>query len=120
MFGDVWAHITIWTHIKTRRIVPSHLSRCLTAIISNFINDLASAGASCCSDQSEESPSPPPWTIERLPGGFKVGDAHGQSRVYFYARENDNDAGTAGVLTRDEARRLTSNFAKLPEPLGKS
>jgi hypothetical protein len=42
---------------------------------------------------------PPPWTIERLPGGFKVIDVNGQSFAYFYARENDNDVGTAGVLT---------------------
>ena len=61
---------------------------------------------------------PPPWRIERLPGGFKVVDAHGQSLAYFYARDNDNDAGTAGVLTMDEARRLVSNFAKLPDLLG--
>ena len=61
---------------------------------------------------------PPPWRIERLPGGFKVVDAHGQSLAYFYARENDNDAGTGGVLTMDEARRLASNFVKLPELLG--
>ena len=58
---------------------------------------------------------PPPWTVERLPGGFKVIDANGQSLAYFYARENDNDTGTAGVLTMDEARRLASNFAQLPE-----
>ena len=45
-------------------------------------------------------------------------DAHGQSLAYFYARDNDNDAGTAGVLTMDEARRLASNFAKLPDLLG--
>ena len=55
---------------------------------------------------------PPPWTVKRLPGGFKVIDANGQSLAYFYARENDNDAGTGGVLTMDEARRLASNFAK--------
>ena len=60
---------------------------------------------------------PPPWTVQRLPGGFKVVDASGQSLAYFYARENDTDAGTAGVLTMDEARRLASNFAKLPELL---
>ncbi len=63
---------------------------------------------------------PPPRTVQRMPGGFKVVDAHGQSLGYFYARDNDSDAGTAGVLTMDEARRLASNFAHLPELLGKS
>ena len=62
---------------------------------------------------------PPPWTVERLPGGFKVIDANGQSLAYFYARENDHDANTAGVLTMDEARRMASNFAKLPDLLGR-
>ena len=42
-----------------------------------------------------------------------------QSLAYFYARENDNDANTAGALTMDEARRLASNFAKLPAQLGR-
>ena len=60
---------------------------------------------------------PPPWTVERMPSGFKVIDAKGQSLAYFYARENDHDAITAGVLTMDEARRLASNFAKMPELL---
>jgi hypothetical protein len=62
---------------------------------------------------------PPPWTVQPLPGGFKGVDAHGQSLGYFYARDNDNDAGTAGVLPWDEARRMASNFAKLPDLLGK-
>jgi hypothetical protein len=56
-------------------------------------------------------PFPPPWTLERLPGGFKVLDAHGQSLAYFFVRDNNNDAGTAGVLSMHKARRLTSNFA---------
>jgi len=49
---------------------------------------------------------PPPWTVERLPGGFKVIDANGQSLAYFYARQNDRDANIAGVLTMEEARRV--------------
>jgi hypothetical protein len=32
---------------------------------------------------------PPTWTMERLPGGFKVIDANGQSLAYFYALDND-------------------------------
>ena len=35
---------------------------------------------------------PPPWTAERLPGGFKMIDANGQSLAYFYAHDNDHDA----------------------------
>jgi hypothetical protein len=48
-----------------------------------------------------------PWTVQRLPGGSKLVDASSErSLAYFYARDNDNDAGIAGVLTIDEARRL--------------
>jgi len=57
------------------------------------------------------------WTVERLPGGFKVNDAIGQSLAHFFARDNDHDAHIAKVLTMDEALRMASNFAKLPELL---
>ena len=50
---------------------------------------------------------------------WKAVDAHGQSLAYFYARENDNDVGVAGVLTMDQPRRLAINFVKLPELLGR-
>jgi hypothetical protein len=63
---------------------------------------------------------PPPWTVEKIPGGFKkVYDANGQSLAYVYSRENPNDAHIAGVLTEDEAKRIASNIAKLPDLLGK-
>jgi hypothetical protein len=49
---------------------------------------------------------PAPWTIESIPGGYKVLDANGQSLAYVYGRETKADADTARVLTTDEARRI--------------
>src|SRR4029079_2294426 len=57
---------------------------------------------------------PPPWTVEQIPGGYKVKDANGQSLAYVYGRETRADADIAHVLTMDEARRIASNIAKLP------
>jgi hypothetical protein len=51
---------------------------------------------------------PPPWTVEKIFGGFKVVDANRQALAYLYS----------GVLTEDEAWRLASNIAKLPTLLG--
>ena len=57
---------------------------------------------------------PPRWTVEKIPGGFKVLDANQQSLAYVYSRENERDAEIANVLTEDEARRIATNIAKLP------
>jgi K+/H+ antiporter YhaU regulatory subunit KhtT len=60
---------------------------------------------------------PPPWTVEKIAGGFKIVDANGQALAYVYSRENPNDVHMAKVLTEDEARRVASNIAKLPDLL---
>jgi hypothetical protein len=60
---------------------------------------------------------PAPWTVEAIEGGFKVLDANGQPLAYVYGRESKVDADIAKVLTMDEARRIVSNIAKLPNYL---
>ena len=46
---------------------------------------------------------PAPWTVEKIPGGFKVFDANGQSLAYVYARETKDPANVAKVQSpRDQ------------------
>ena len=52
-------------------------------------------------------------------GSFWVQDASGQTVGWFYFRHNEETARQAKVLTRDEARRMAVNFARLPQLLGK-
>jgi hypothetical protein len=63
---------------------------------------------------------PTPWTAERIPGGYVVKDASGQSLAYVYARDTKAQADAAKVLTMDEARRIAVNVAKLPKLFGAS
>ena len=63
---------------------------------------------------------PPLWRTDKVPGRHVVRDANDQALVYVYSRDNEVEALQAKVLTRDEARRLAANFARLPELRGKT
>lgn len=60
---------------------------------------------------------PPPWTFEDNGACFIARDHNGQALAYFYYEEDLGRRSTAKLLTRDEARRLATNFCNLPNLL---
>ena len=59
------------------------------------------------------APLPCMWHADPMPGGYVVRHANGQALAYLYSRDNEDEARQAKVLTKDEARRIAVNVARL-------
>jgi hypothetical protein len=58
---------------------------------------------------------PPPWTAEATPNCFIVRDANGQALSYVYYESEPARRSAVKLLSKDEARRIAANIAKLPQ-----
>jgi hypothetical protein len=58
---------------------------------------------------------PPPWSVEERPAAFVVCDRDGQPLAYVYFDEKPRQRSATKLLTKDEARRIAVNIAKLPD-----
>lgn len=59
----------------------------------------------------------PPWSVEDNGTRFAVKDQSDQALAYVYYESASGHSSAAELLTRDEARRIAANIAKLAELL---
>jgi hypothetical protein len=63
---------------------------------------------------------PPPWDIEEANAAcYIVRDNNGMALAYVYFESGPGRRAAANLLTREDARRIAANIAKLPELLRK-
>jgi endo-1,4-beta-D-glucanase Y len=58
---------------------------------------------------------PAPWTTEDNGAALIVKDGSGHAVAYVYYEEEPGRLAAANLMTRDEARRIAANVARLPE-----
>ena len=63
---------------------------------------------------------PPPWSSEEHSAYFVVRDNNGLAVAYVYYDNKARYQSAAKWPTKDEARRVTLNFTRLPELLRKT
>jgi hypothetical protein len=60
---------------------------------------------------------PPPWSVEERDDCFVVRDRNGRALHYIHFKHDHGCGSSARLFTREEAKHIAANFARLPELL---
>ena len=61
---------------------------------------------------------PPPWSVEEKSAHFAICDSNGRALAFVYF-ENESGRRSGHLLSKDEARRIATQMARVPELLQK-
>ena len=106
--------VTLGTH-EMPRAVQFYCALGFEVLRGNEQSSFTSFRAGRMPAEMTERRFPPPWTLDEHDECFIVRDANGQALGYFYFDEKQQSPAINRQLTRDDARRMAVNFAKLPD-----
>jgi hypothetical protein len=83
----------------------------------NDLNPRPPSELDACGPDLTASHFTSPWTVQELEACFVVIDSSGQKLAFVYHQDEPSRRAAAKLPSKDQARQIAANIAKLPELL---